>query len=1055
MFRGGGAVPTDRVRGGGAAPTSGHLARRFRLLGAGVFQRPERVGTDGAHQAVEIIRAAHLLQLCACRFQAAGDVQALRLVLVAGLGQEVLQGFDMPSPQGDVALLLHLQALAVPVGFQQVLAGEHLADVGVVHVPAFILAGGHDVEQRTQGRAGFLHAAVVEVALGHLALGLDDVVDAVHEHLEILQFGLENLLGEDLVGIVEDLTQETVHETVGDAVTETTGQHLLAPVLEVLQFFQVAVFDEVLRIALATVQACPDLGHEQAHVVVHAQVRTDVTGRAGVTGVAGENEGDQRVVQVGRWPQRVERTLGESALAAGTGGAGGLAGEGTDEVHEQLGQFLVVDGVVHRQRADAGLGRVVAPAGQHRVHGVAHLLFQRQLAMKAGADLGHVATHGIHQVQPGLQVTRVLGRLAVHEARMGRGDHVLVALVVGFLQQLAHGLGEAAEGHHVFHHLGQFLPLEGLVVGEEVARLGHVLLRLLVVAGDHGVVGALEEAVFAVLHQLDAVLVTSLFGTALGHDTGGDHHRGGDVVFHLQLLRGDEVLAHLEHPPLVVAVEAHAQVGGDYLAIVELQLVAGGAVHHVHGEVLAPVAAPLLAVEALDHQHQCQDARRNGFEPGIVLVGVARRGGEQLDHRTQAALLAERLARGIAVLVLVTGLEAVAVVAIEDLLDPVEVGLEIINEQRRVDDRVVERLGDLRLAAAGDGAGLVTEGAFGIGAHQAPGRRARMFLHLDLVAVGLDVDLARLQADLLPLAVHQPGDGLAVEVHAQVLGNVDHIGILAIDGVPFRLHVHDVAVALHQFVEAVVGIAGAAVHAELLAVVAAGEGQGAAGVLFLGQAEEVGRVADLGLHLLLAVAVVVVGENGDDDAALVARGDLEGLSVVVQLLRFLPAHALLALALAGLVPVWQAHFLLGEVHQVRCKDDAAAVAAPVFHVQGRIELGQVRVAAIAEDALHEVEIAHQIAGCEEADLHALLRFDTGNLRAYRGTQQQRNEHTRGPRRVGGEGQGHQLFGWVQGVTQHGGEGDLGHRLLVPGDRQSALADVEGALGGTAVTGGVV
>ena len=77
-------------------------------------------------------------------------------------------------------------------------------------------------------------------------------------------------------------------------------------------------------------------------------------------------------------------------------------------------------------------------------------------------------------------------------------------------------------------------------VGQEVVRARHVRLGLPVQPAVDGVVGALEQAVLAV----DGELVT------VGRQTGGrvpelagpDHHRGGDVVFHLDLDRRREVL---------------------------------------------------------------------------------------------------------------------------------------------------------------------------------------------------------------------------------------------------------------------------------------------------------------------------------------------------------------------------------------------------------------------------------------------------------------------------------------------------------------------------------
>ena len=101
-------------------------------------------------------------------------------------------------------------------------------------------------------------------------------------------------------------------------------------------------------------------------------------------------------------------------------------------------------------------------------------------------------------------------------------------------------------------------------------------------------------------------------------------------------------------------------------------------------------------------------------------------------------------------------------------------------------------------------------------------------------------------------------------------------------------------------------------------------------------AEEVGGVADLGFDLLLAVAVVVVGDEGDDDAALVAAGDLEGAAVVVEFVLGLPAHAVALLALGGVGDVGQAEFLLGEGDEVGREDDAAGVAGPVVGVEAGV-----------------------------------------------------------------------------------------------------------------------
>ena len=158
------------------------------------------------------------------------------------------------------------------------------------------------------------------------------------------------------------------------------------------------------------------------------------------------------------------------------------------------------------------------------------------------------------------------------------------------------------------------------------------------------------------------------------------------------------------------------------------------------------------------------------------------------------------------------------------------------------------------------------------------------------------------------------------------------------------------------------------VQGEPVAEVERGEGERSARVFLLRQAVEIGAVADLGLHFLLAVPEVVVGDQGDDHTLGTARGELEGAAVIVELV----------LAIVG-----QADVLLPHPSEVRREDHAAAVPGPAVHVESGVVRGQVRVAGVAEDAFHEIEVAHQPAGGEEPDLEPLL----GRHLRHRGTDQ--------------------------------------------------------------------
>ena len=62
---------------------------------------------------------------------------------------------------------------------------------------------------------------------------------------------------------------------------------------------------------------------------------------------------------------------------------------------------------------------------------------------------------------------------------------------------------------------------------------------------------------------------------------------------------------------------------------------------------------------------------------------------------------------------------------------------------------------------------------------------------------------------------------------------------------------------------------------EFLTLVVGDVGTSASGVFLLPGPEKIGRVGDLGLDLLLAVAEVVVGDDRDDDTGLVAGAQLE------------------------------------------------------------------------------------------------------------------------------------------------------------------------------------
>ena len=102
-----------------------------------------------------------------------------------------------------------------------------------------------------------------------------------------------------------------------------------------------------------------------------------------------------------------------------------------------------------------------------------------------------------------------------------------------------------------------------------------------------------------------------------------------------------------------------------------------------------------------------------------------------------------------------------------------------------------------------------------------------------------------------------------------------------------------------------------AVDTILLTVVAAREGQRTAGMLFLGQTEQVCRETDLGLYFFLAVTEIVIRQQCNDNAGRIAGGQLEGLAVVIEFVSpasstYPPALPVCGIApsVAGRLPSW-------------------------------------------------------------------------------------------------------------------------------------------------------
>src|SRR5207244_11972721 len=123
------------------------------------------------------------------------------------------------------------------------------------------------------------------------------------------------------------------------------------------------------------------------------------------------------------------------------------------------------------------------------------------------------------------------------------------------------------------------------------------------------------------------------------------------------------------------------------------------------------------------------------------------------------------------------------------------------------------------------------------------------------------------------------------------------------------------------------------VCAEFVAEIVSWKNKGVTGMFLLAPTKKVGRITDLGFDLLLAIAVIVVGNQSDNDAGFIPASELEGLAIVVELPFIAPAHSVPPLAFAGPIPVRQTGAFLGQLGELRRAADASGVTGPTFGVR--------------------------------------------------------------------------------------------------------------------------
>ena len=119
--------------------------------------------------------------------------------------------------------------------------------------------------------------------------------------------------------MIEDAAEKRVDEAHVDPVAQAAGENFLPVEHGVLAFFQEVVCDQKFRVALLRRHPAENLRHDQADVVVHTNLRSDISGGGHERAMAGEDERDERVVQINDRRQGVERAFGQRAFRSGAG----------------------------------------------------------------------------------------------------------------------------------------------------------------------------------------------------------------------------------------------------------------------------------------------------------------------------------------------------------------------------------------------------------------------------------------------------------------------------------------------------------------------------------------------------------------------------------------------------------------------------------------------------------------------------------------------------------------------------------------------------------------
>ena len=574
------------------------------------------VSTEGTLKEGKILGAADELKVDLHLLKLLGNLESLGLHLVASLVEEVAEGLDVPLGEGNVAVLLNLKTLLVPVRLEESLPGELSADLGIVNGLALVVTVGHHVKDNLERRAGIMNRSILEIIESGLLLGFGKVLNSIGVDGKVLELRLEHLLGEDDRWVIKHTSKEFSDELFGDAPAETRGGNVATLELKVLDTLKKTMLDHVLGLAFLGLHAAPELGDDHTNVVLNLELGSNPASGTTEAAISGEDHRHHAVVEIGTGHDCIEWTLRKSTLRSSSCRGRALASDRADIIHEELWDLLVVDGIKDAKRSNLhtieDIGRVVAATTDDGADGEIDRVGGGNLTVETAAELSQVLVLWLGNIGTKLQVTGVLCRLALPDTRLGTADTDGTLLLDALVDVALHVIGEELVEVDFVFYVSNFLGVDGLEVTAEQALTGHIPLSLFVIPWEYGIVRALEEPPLAVLAQLQAWVGIVLSSRQTADLIARNNDGGGDIVFHLNLIGRDEVLSKLVGTPVTgILVKTDTEERSYQRTVINLELMPRGAIDFIDGEVRAPVTIPFGFVETFDGKDDGTDVVGN------------------------------------------------------------------------------------------------------------------------------------------------------------------------------------------------------------------------------------------------------------------------------------------------------------------------------------------------------------------------------------------------------------------------------------------------------------